>query len=189
MSGGTSGLRLAPERTLLVVVDVQERLAAAMGRRSQVVKAIAVLLRLARLAGMPAVVTQQYTRGLGPTVPELAPELGTDPVEKITFSCCGEEAFNRRLDALRAAGRDTVLLCGMETHVCVLQTALDLLERGFAVRLPWDAVCSRRDEDRDRALDLLARAGVMVTSSETEAFFALGRAGTPEFKEISALVR
>jgi nicotinamidase-related amidase len=182
--------RLAPGETALVVVDVQERLAAAMPRREQTVKAIRVLLRLARHTGMPVLVTQQYTRGLGPTVPELAADLGgTAPCEKITFSCCGEEGFNAALDRAAAAGRRTVLLTGMETHVCVFLTALDLLDRGFAVRIPWDATCSRSDENRDRALDLLARDGVTVTSSETEAFSALVRAGTPEFKDISALVK
>jgi nicotinamidase-related amidase len=107
----------------------------------------------------------------------------------MTFSCCGADAFNARLDQLAAEGRRTVVLTGMETHVCVLLTALDLLDRGFTVHVPWDAVCSRSDENRDRALDLLAAAGVVVTTTETEVFCALGRSGTPEFKEISALVK
>ncbi len=185
-----SKAHLAPAEAVLVVVDVQERLAAAMSRRDQVVKAIRVLLRLARHAGIPVLVTQQYTKGLGPTVPELAAELGDTAVcEKISFSCCGEEGFNAALDRLAAGGRRTVILTGMETHVCVLLTALDLFPRGFSVRIPWDAVCSRSDENRDRALDLLAREGAVITSSETEAFSVLVRAGTSEFKDISALVR
>jgi len=182
--------RLHPDHSFLVVVDVQERLAAAMPRREQTVKAIKTLIRLARLARMPVLVTQQYTKGLGPTVPELAGDLSqASPLEKITFSCCGEEAFNRRLEELAAEGRLTAVVTGMEAHVCVFLTALDLLDRHFNVHIPWDAVCSRSDENRDRALNLLCRSGVVVTTTETEAFTVLGRAGTPEFKEISALVR
>lgn len=182
--------RLRPENSFLVVVDVQERLAAVMPRREQVVKAIGTLVRLAQLTRMPVLVSQQYTKGLGPTVPELASILGKlAPVEKLTFSCCGEEGFLQRVDEMAAQGRRTAVLTGMETHVCVFLTALDLLDRHFNVHIPWDAVCSRTDENRDRALTLLCRSGAVVTTTETEAFCALGRSGTPEFKEISALVK
>jgi len=182
--------RLRPEHSFLVVVDVQERLAAAMPRREQTVKAIRTLIRLARLMGMPVLVTQQYTKGLGPTVPELAGEIGPEgAVEKLTFSCCGEEAFNKKLEEMAAQGRRTAVLTGMETHVCVFLTALDLMDRHFNVHIPWDAVCSRTDENRDRALTLLCRSGAVVTTTETEAFCALRRAGTPEFQEISGLVK
>ncbi len=180
-------MKLKASETVLVIVDVQERLARVMDRREQVESAISVLIRTAKLHGIPIVVTQQYTKGLGPTVDSLASQLeGIGPVEKICFSCCGEEPFTRALDAL---GRRKVLLTGMEAHICVLQTALDLLDMGYTVHLPWDAVCSRSDGNRDAALRLMERAGAVITSMETAAFQILQKAGTPEFKEISSLLK
>ena len=179
-------MRLKASEAGLVVVDVQERLARVMERREQVEAAIGVLIRAAKLHDIPIIVTQQYTRGLGPTVESLSSQLeGLDPVEKICFSCCGEEPFTRALDAL---GRRKVILTGMEAHICVFQTALDLLDAGYTVHLPWDAICSRVDGNRDAAMRSLERAGAIVTSSESAAFQILEKAGTPEFKEISSLL-
>ncbi len=180
-------LKLKAKGTFLLIVDVQERLARVMERREQVEESINVLIRLANLMDMPIVLTQQYTKGLGPTVGALADNLeGTEPVEKIDFSCCGEDNF---VKAINAVGRKTVLLTGMESHICVLQTALDLLEMGYNVHVPWDAVCSRNDGNRDRALSFMEKAGATITSSEAAAFQILGKAGTPEFKEISSMLR
>ena len=180
-------MRIKASEAVLVVVDVQERLAKAMERREQVEGAIGVLIRAARLHDIPIVLTQQYTKGLGPTVDALAGQLeGIEHVEKVCFSCCGEEPFNRTLDGL---GRKKVILTGMEAHICVLQTALDLLDSGYTLHVPWDAVCSRADGNRDTALRFMERAGAIITSSETVAFQILEKAGTPEFKEISALLR
>jgi nicotinamidase-related amidase len=172
---------------VLVIVDVQERLAKVMERRDQVVSAINVLVRLAKLHDIPIILTQQYTRGLGPTVEPILEELGDDQfVEKVHFSCCGHVEFTRSLDGL---GRKTVLLTGMETHICVLQTCLDLLDADYNVHVPWDAVCSRSDGNRDMGLKFMERAGAVLTSSETAAFQVLVKAGTPEFKEISSLLK
>jgi len=180
-------MRLKASEAVLVIVDVQERLARVMERRDQVEAAIGVLIRTAKLHDIPIVLTQQYTRGLGPTVETLSSRLeGIEPVEKICFSCCGEEPFTRSLDAL---GRRKIILTGMEAHICVLQTAVDLLDAGYTVHLPWDAVCSRIDGNRDTALRFMERAGAIITSSETVAFQILGKAGTPEFKEISSLLK
>lgn len=180
-------MKLKASECVLVVVDVQERLARVMDRQEQVLTAVGTLIRLARLYGIPIVVTQQYTKGLGPTVQSVAAQLeGIEHVEKLSFSCCGEEPFNRTLDSL---GRRKVLLTGMETHVCVLQTAVDLIDAGYTVHVPWDAVCSRSDENRDAGLRFMERAGAVITSAETVAFQILERAGTPEFKEISSLLK
>lgn len=180
-------LKLNSKDTFLLIVDVQERLARVMERREQVEESINVLIRLANLMDMPIVLTQQYTKGLGPTVGALADNLkGTEPVEKIDFSCCGEDTF---IKAINSTGRKTVLLTGMESHICVLQTAVDLLEMGYTVHVPWDAVCSRDDGNRDRALNFMEKAGAVITSSEAAAFQILGKAGTPEFKEISSMLR
>lgn len=180
-------MRLKASDTVLVVVDVQERLAKVMERREQVVSAINVLIRLARLHQIPVIVTQQYTRGLGPTESAILEELGEDSfIEKICFSCLGHDEFTTALDAL---GRRTVLLTGMESHICVLQTCIDLLAARYNVHLPWDAVCSRNDGNRKTALRFMERAGAIITSSETAAFQVLTKAGTPEFKEISSLLK
>jgi len=180
-------MRLKPTESVLVIVDVQERLARVMERRQQVEEAISVLIRAAKLHDIPILLTQQYTRGLGPTVQALAEQLeGIEPVEKICFSCCGEEPFTRALDAL---GRRKIILTGMEAHICVLQTALDLLDMDYTVHLPWDAVCSRTDGNRDAAMRSLERAGGIITSSETAAFQILEKAGTSQFKEISSLLK
>jgi nicotinamidase-related amidase len=180
-------MKLKAKDTFLLIVDVQERLARVMERREQVEGSINVLIKLANLMDMPIVLTQQYTKGLGPTVEALADNLkGTEPVEKIDFSCCQEDNF---IKAINAAGRKNVILTGMESHICVLQTAVDLLEMGYNVHVPWDAVCSRVDGNRDRALGFMEKAGAIITSSEAAAFQILGKAGTPEFKEISAMLR
>jgi nicotinamidase-related amidase len=180
-------MKLKSSECVLVVVDVQERLARVMERHAQVEAAIGMLIRCAKLHEIPIVFTQQYTKGLGPTVEAIAVQLeGIEHVEKVSFSCCGEEPFNRTLDSL---GRRKVILTGMETHVCVLQTAVDLIDAGYTVHVPWDAVCSRSDGNRDAGLHFMERAGAVMTSSETVAFQILGRAGTPQFKEISSLLK
>lgn len=183
----TENMKLKASECVLVVVDVQEKLARVMDRQAQVIDAIGMLIRLAKLHGIPVLVTQQYTKGLGPTVETLALELdGVEHVEKVSFSCCGEEPFNRRLDSL---GRRKVVLTGMETHVCVLQTAVDLIDAGYTIHVPWDAVCSRSDGNRDAGMSFMERAGAIITSAETVAFQILEKAGTPQFKEISSLLK
>jgi nicotinamidase-related amidase len=182
-----SRFRLSREGAVIVVVDVQERMAAAMNRREQVVKGITALLKLAEVSSIPVIVTEQYPKGLGPTLPEivaLTPELPR--LEKISFSCCGADGF---LERLRELGRRQVVLTGMETHVCVLQTALDLIDQGFEVFLPWDALCSRSDENHRVGLEFVRQAGGMVTSVETAVFQVLGKAGTPEFKTVQAYIK
>ncbi len=172
---------------LLVVVDIQERLARVMEERDVVVNNCLHLVELARLHSIPIVVTEQYPKGLGPTLPEITDALGdTGPVEKITFSCCGEAGF---LEKVRSAGRKKIILTGMETHVCVLQTALDLMKDGYTVHLVEDAVTSRRRENKETALRFLRDAGCVVTCTETVLFQILERAGTDEFKSIARRIK
>jgi nicotinamidase-related amidase len=173
--------------TALVIVDVQERLAVVMEERQQVLDNCRRLIEGAKILDLPVAVTEQYPKGLGPTEEELRGALlSYEPFEKITFSCCGEPAFNSALEAL---GRKKILLAGMETHVCVLQTGLDLLRQGYVVHLVGDAVCSRDRENRKVGLELLRDAGAVITSTETVLFQLLGRAGTDEFKAVSKLVK
>lgn len=174
--------------TLLLVVDVQERLAAAMEPRALavVLDRCALLLRAAARLGLPVVASEQYVRGLGPTVPAVRALLPEPPLEKLEFSCGGSPALARRV---WESGRRTVLVCGMETHVCVFQTARDLVRGGFVVHAARDAVLSRTAEDRLAGLSLLEKSGVTLTSAEAAVFDLLGVAGTPEFRDLLPFLR
>ena len=172
----------------LVVVDVQEKLCRAMEPKvlEQLTGNISILLDAAAELGLPAIATEQYVKGLGATLPALREKLTAPSLEKMTFSCCGGEGF---LDALAKSGRRQVILTGMETHVCVLQTALELLSAGYVVHLVSDAVMSRRKSNWDTALKTLTAAGAVITSTEAVLFQLLRVAGTEEFKKLSKLVR
>ncbi|CAG0948915.1 nicotinamidase/pyrazinamidase [Geobacteraceae bacterium] len=175
-------------QAVLVVVDVQEKLCAAMDQEvlAQLTKNTGILLEAARELGIPVVATEQYVKGLGCTLPELRQQFEGAAYEKMTFSCCGDEAFLNRLAEL---GRKQVIVTGMETHVCVLQTVLELRERGYHVHLVKDAVMSRRKGNWKVALNTAAMAGAAITSTEAALFQLLRVAGTEEFKKLSKLVR
>ncbi len=170
-------------RTALVVVDVQEAFRPAVLDFDRVAAAAATLVRGARVLDLPVIVTQQYPRGLGATVPELAEHLdGIEPIDKVCFSAAAAEGFDLQ-------GRDQALICGIESHVCVSQTAHDLLDRGVQVHVARDAVSSRTEENRELGLHKMEGAGAVVTSVETALFELLGAAGTDEFKQVQALVK
>ncbi len=177
--------RLTAADSVLVVIDVQDKLLAAMPTGQALVREVAFLLDVAAVLGVPAVATEQYPKGLGPTTADLARRLPGDIPTKTAFSCCGAAGF---LADLRGRGRRTVVLAGMEAHVCVLHTALDLLAAGFAVFLPADAVASRAPLDHEVALRRLERAGAVVTTAEATAFEWAGDAAHPQFKAVSKLV-
>lgn len=176
-----------PARCALLVVDVQERLSTAMpaDTLAGVVRNTVVLIETAREFSLPVLVSEQYPRGLGSTLPAVLAALPADsrPVEKLSFSCCGEPAFGPLL------AQYDVILCGMETHVCVLQTALDLLEQGRRVFVAADAVCSRSAANCQLGLDLMQQAGAVIGSAEIFAFGLLRAAGSDRFKRISKLVK
>jgi nicotinamidase-related amidase len=175
--------KLDPERTTLIVVDVQEGFRKAVPDFDRVAKATATLIEGAEAIGIPIVVTEQYPKGLGETVPEVADHLpeGLDPLDKVCFSAADAEGFD-------LAARDQALLCGIETHVCVNQTALDLLGSGVEVQVAEDAVGSRTDENKRVGLQKMEKAGAVMTSVETALFELLGRAGTDQFKTVQRLV-
>jgi nicotinamidase-related amidase len=142
-----------------------------------------VLVQGARTLGIPVVVTEQYPKGLGHTVPELTEHLdGVEPLEKVTFSATGADGFD-------LGGRDQALVCGIESHVCVSQTAHDLLDRGVEVHVARDAVSSRTDENRELGLHKMEASGAVLTSVETALFELLGRAGGEEFKTVQGLIK
>jgi nicotinamidase-related amidase len=185
---GIERFQLPKAETILVVVDVQERLVPAMDPLivQRTVKNIGRLVEGCAILDVPVLATEQYPKGLGRTVRELSGALTQRVIEKTTFSCCGEPAF---LQALEEKGARRILLTGMEAHVCVYQTLIDLLARGYPVHLAGDAVCSRHKSDYLAALENARSAGATVTTAEAALFQMLYRAGTPEFKAVSALVK
>jgi nicotinamidase-related amidase len=176
------------EKALLVVVDVQQRLVPSMDPLvyDMVRRSIDCMVRGAELLGVPVVATEQYPKGLGPTVPELAAACTAKVIEKLSFGCCGEPAF---VDYLRGLGRSQIMVTGMEAHVCVYQTVLGLLQEGYRVHLLRDAISSRGRTDYLAALDNAAHAGAVVTTTETALFQLLRTAAAPEFKAVSALIK
>lgn len=184
-----SPLLLDRARAVLVVIDVQQKLAPLIDEPARLAWNIRRMIDAAKLFGVPVLATEQYPQGLGPTVPELAAplaELGVTIHAKQSFSCCGSPAF---VEHLLASGRTQVILVGMETHVCVQQTALDLLAQHYAVHLPVDAIAARGELDDQTALSRMECHGATITTVEAVLFELCGQAGTPEFKEISRLVR
>ncbi len=175
------------ETSQLLLIDIQERLAPAVSDGGRAVERAGLLLDAAARLGVPHTISEQYPRGLGPTVAAVLER--ADPArvfDKVHFSC---QADDRLAAALAGAGRPEAVLCGMEAHVCVLQTALEMAEAGYRVRVVADAVASRKAPDRDLAIERMRGAGVAVVSSEMVVFEWLRTAGHPEFRAVSALVR
>jgi nicotinamidase-related amidase len=177
---------LTIEKAVLVIVDIQEKLARVIHGRQALIDNAARLIRGAKVLGVPILFTEQNPGGLGPTLPPLRPLLDGQPIVKRAFSCCGEPAFNA---ALASAGRKQILLAGMETHVCVYQTARDLLAVGYQVEVVVDAVGSRTAANKALGLEKMRSAGAALTSVETALFELLAVAEGPAFKEILRIVK
>ncbi|HEX4610006.1 MAG TPA: isochorismatase family protein [Urbifossiella sp.] len=177
--------RPAAEKSILLVVDIQDKLLANMPHAVPLVRAAAFLLDVAALLDIPVRATEQYPKGLGPTAAEIARRLPAPPVAKTAFSCCGAGTVLEELEMLQ---RPTVVLVGMETHVCVLQTALDLIDAGLQVVLPADALASWGDLDHATALRRLEMAGAVVTTAESLAFEWVRDSTHAQFKAVSRLV-
>jgi nicotinamidase-related amidase len=175
--------KLDRERTALVVIDIQEAFRKAVPSFDDVARGAAALIRGAEAVDVPIVVTEQYPKGLGHTVAEVADRLpeGVEPIEKLCFSAREAEEFD-------LAGRSQALVCGIEAHVCVNQTVLDLLDEGVEVHVALDAVGSRFPESKEVGIEKARRAGAVVTNVEAALFELVGRAGTDEFKEIQRVV-
>jgi isochorismate hydrolase len=183
-----SALALDRADALLLVIDVQERLAAAMNpaSRAELEKNAAVLIRAAKRLDVPVVATEQYPKGLGPTVASLRELLPQDALTKMEFSCGASKPIARHI---LSTGRKQAVVVGMEAHVCVFQTVRDLVSGGFSVFVAQDAVISRTEANRAVGLRLCEKAGATLTSTEAVLFDLLGVAGTPEFKELTALIK
>ncbi len=177
---------LRVETSVLVVIDIQDKLLVRIPTAAVLVRNAGFVLDVAALLEVPVRATEQYPRGLGPTTPEIARRLPAAIPAKTTFSCCGAGTFLEELEMLR---RPNVVLVGMETHVCVAQTALDLLHAGLHVFLPVDALAARGEVDHNTALRRLEQAGAVPTTSEAIAFEWVRNASHPQFKAISALIK
>jgi nicotinamidase-related amidase len=183
--------RLDPKECTIVLVDVQEKLAAAMpeSQLAEVTRAATVLLEAAALLGVPVIATEQYPEGLGPTIPALAERLTTlnaPRIPKLDFSACDEPAFQRAWSERRTP---TAIVLGIETHVCVFQTVRELAARGIATHVPLDGTASRLADHRAVGLDLCRSVGGIVTTTETVVFDWLKRAGSDDFRRLSKLIR
>lgn len=182
-------MTLKPEQCVLVVVDIQEKLLPPIFNKDQLVRNSQLLIRAAQALNVPVMVTTQYARGLGATVPDIASLLGdTEHIDKLEFSCFGSDRFCSSMKALPGA-RNTVLVCGMEAHICVMQTALAALENGYLVHVAADAVGSRAEMNWKLGLDRMRDAGCVISSTEMMMYELLRCSGTPEFKEMLKYIK
>jgi len=179
--------RIVRAKAALAVIDIQERLLPAIFESERVVQNTLRLIKGARALQIPVLVTEQYKKGLGATIPAIAAEIaGFAQMEKVAFSACGAADFE---EAIESKNVSDVVLCGIEAHVCVSQTCLDLLDNGFRVFVVADAISSRSAENQRIGIERMRDAGAVIVSAEMVLFELLEKAGTEEFKQILTLVR
>ena len=184
-----SRMPLKPESCALVVIDVQEKLLPPIFNGELLVKNSALLIHAAQILGIPVLVTTQYAKGLGNMVPELASLVpDVTPVDKTEFSCFGKDTFCSAVKAL-PGNRNTMLLCGMETHICVMQTALGALDQGYIVHVASDAVGSRSEWNWQVGLERMQNAGAVISSTEMMMYELMRKSGTPQFKELLQYIK
>jgi nicotinamidase-related amidase len=175
---------LEAEQCALIVVDMQEKLLPPIWEKERLVRNVQLLIRLAGILKIPALVTTQYAKGLGKTVPDIASMLpDSPPIDKVMFSCFGSDVFCSLLKRLPGP-RTTVLLCGMETHICVMQTALGALHDGYLVHVSADAVGSRTELNWRIGLDRMRASGAVLSSTEMMIYELLRSSGAPAFQEM-----
>jgi len=178
---------LNSEDTVLMIIDIQERLVPVMKFGKKVIENTNILIAIAKELRIPIIVTEQYPKGLGVTVSDLKCNLeeGYVPYEKISFTAYTDEVA-AKLDSLK---RKKIIVTGMETHVCVFQTVRDLLANGYQVFVVQDAVCSREKENYKNGIFLMSNMGAIITNTETVFFDLMKKAGTPQFKKLSKLIK
>ena len=180
-------MRIISEESILVVVDIQERLYPHMDKKDELTKKCLTLISGCKALNVPVVVTEQYTKGLGFTIDPINECLGESKhIEKMTFSCCGESNFMLKIEEHY---KENIILCGIESHVCVLQTAIDLVKTGHQPVVVADAVSSRNPYDKEIALRRMEKEGVIITTVEAILFEMCRTSGTDSFKAISRLVK
>ena len=175
---------LEPDQCALIAIDIQEKLLPPIFEKERLLKNSQLLIRLAGILKIPTIVTTQYARGLGATVPDIASLLpDSPPIDKTMFSCFGSDVFCSTLKRM-PGNRTTVLLCGMESHICVMQTALAALREGYLVHVASDAVSSRTEWNWKVGLERMRDAGAVISSTEMMMYELMRASGTPVFKEI-----
>ena len=176
-------LPLRADQCALVVIDIQEKLLPPIFEKERLVRNSQLLIRLANILSIPVIATTQYSKGLGQIIPEIASLMPqVQSLDKLEFGCFGNGEFCSQI--ARLSGRNTLLLCGMETHICVLQTALGALNQGHTVHLAADAVSSRTELNWRLGLQRMRDAGAVISSTEMMIYELLGRSGSHEFKEM-----
>src|ERR1700694_3065865 len=174
---------LDPQHCTLLVIDIQEKLLPPIYEKDRLVRNSQLLIRLARILSLPILVSTQYAKGLGQTIPEIASLApGVEATDKLEFGCLANSEFCSTLATVK--GRDTLLLCGMETHICVMQTALGALNQGHIVHVAADAVSSRTELNWKLGLQRMRDAGAVISSTEMMIYELLGKSGSPAFKEM-----
>jgi len=180
-------MRIPRDKTAALIIDVQERLFPHIQDHDVLVSNMGILIRGLQIMEIPLMVTQQYSKGLGKTIdPVEKLFMPFKPIEKTAFSCCDEPGI---MAAMERTGKDFIILAGIESHVCVLQTTLDLLERGFKPVVIEDCISSRKADDKDTAIHRMRQEGAIITSYESILFELCRFSGSPEFKQISSLVK
>jgi nicotinamidase-related amidase len=180
---------LQPENCALVLIDVQEKLLPPIFNKEALVRNAALLIHAARILGIPVLVTTQYSKGLGNTVSDLATLVAdVTPIDKTEFSCFGKDTFCSAVKNL-PGNRNTMLLCGMETHICVMQTALGALDQGYIVHVASDAVGSRSEWNWQVGLERMQNSGAVISSTEMMVYELMRKSGTPQFKELLQYIK
>jgi len=177
---------LKKEKSALLIIDIQEKILNVMAHRKRVIENTKKLIEGMKILGLPIFYTEQYPKGLGETAAEIKKLINDEAIQKMSFSCSGAKDL---FPAFIQENLTQIVVCGIEAHVCVQQTALDLLANGFQVDLPADAVSSRKEIDYQIALSRMAANGVEITTTESILFELLEVCGTPEFKAISKIVK
>jgi len=180
-------MRITKDNTAAVIIDIQERLYPHMDNREELERNVGILIKGLHLLKVPLLITEQYSKGLGKTIPAISEGLENfEPIEKISFSCCDESRFQKELNILN---KKFVILAGIETHVCVLQTVLDLIDSGFHPVLVEDCVSSRKENDKMIAVERIRSEGAIITTYESILLELCRVAGTETFKRISGLIK
>ena len=178
---------LSIQDSVLVVVDMQGKLIPKIFDQHTVISNIVTLIKSAEILNIPIIVTEQYPKGLGSTIPEIKDLIVPwQPIEKICFSCFGNNDFSKKLKELK---KDNLILCGIESHVCITQTALDGLKSGYSVFFVKDAISSRTKNNKETGFERMAQAGAIPVSTEMVVFELLREAGTDKFKQIISLIK
>ncbi|MDO4546306.1 MAG: hydrolase [Bacillota bacterium] len=178
---------LTKENTAFVVIDFQEKLMPAMSYKEELEEKMVRLAKGMKVLGIPTIVTQQYTRGIGETIPSIAEALGDfTPIDKTTFSCLANQEFKKQLEE---TGKKNIVVCGIEAHICVQQTALQLLEEGYTVYIAVDCISSRNQDDMLWSVTRMGEAGAVITTYEAILYELLRDSKAEEFKAISAIVK